>query len=54
MSPDFVKLVKERGFAGPISLHVEYLKGDPKSADVLKEFREAHVRDLKVLKEWLA
>jgi sugar phosphate isomerase/epimerase len=54
VSPDFVKLVKERGFAGPISLHVEYLKGDPKSADVLKEFREAHVRDLKVLKEWLA
>ena len=54
VSPDFVKLVKERGFTGPISLHVEYLKGDPKSADVLKEFREAHVRDLKVLKEWLA
>jgi hypothetical protein len=54
VSPDFVKLVKERGFAGPISLHVEYLKGDPKSSAVLKEFREAHVRDLKVLKEWLA
>lgn len=54
VSPDFAKLVKDRGFAGPISLHVEYLKGDPKSADVLKEFREAHVRDLKVLKEWLA
>ena len=54
VNPDFVKLVKERGFAGPISLHVEYLKGDPKSSEVLKEFREAHVRDLKVLKEWLA
>ncbi len=54
VSPDFVKLVKERGFAGPISLHVEYLQGDPKSAEVLKEFREAHIRDLKVLKEWLA
>jgi sugar phosphate isomerase/epimerase len=54
VSPDFVKLVKERGFAGPISLHVEYLKGDPKSAEVLKQFREAQVRDLKVLREWLA
>ncbi len=54
VSPDFTKLVKERGFSGPISLHVEYLKGDPKSPEVLKEFRAAHVRDLKVLKEWLA
>lgn len=54
VSPDFAKLVKERGFIGPISLHVEYLKGDPKSADVLKEFRAAHVRDLKVLRDWMA
>ncbi|MCX6854584.1 MAG: TIM barrel protein [Verrucomicrobia bacterium] len=54
VSPDFAKLVKDRGFSGPISLHVEYLKGDPKSADVLKEFRAAHVRDLKVLRDWMA
>jgi sugar phosphate isomerase/epimerase len=54
VSQDFMKLVKARGFAGPISLHVEYLKGDPKSAEVLKEFRAAHIRDLKVLKEWMA
>lgn len=53
VSPDFAKLLKKQGYSGPISLHVEYLKGDPKDPAVLKEFREAHLRDFKVLKEWM-
>ncbi len=53
VSPDFAKMVVKNGYSGPISLHVEYLKGDAKSPAVLKEFREAHLRDLKVLKEWM-
>lgn len=51
-NPDFAKLLKKNNYTGPIS-HVEYLKGDPKDAAVLKEFREAHLRDFKVLKEWM-
>jgi hypothetical protein len=46
-------MIKQRNYTGPISLHVEYLKGDPKDAAVLKSFREAHLRDFKVLKEWM-
>ncbi len=53
VSPDFAKLLLKRGYAGPISLHVEYLKGDAKDPAFLKVCREAHVRDLKVLKEWM-
>ena len=53
VSPDFAKLLKKQGYSGPISLHVEYLKGDPKDPAVLKEFREAHLRDFKVLKDWM-
>ncbi len=53
VDPAFAKILTQRGYTGPVSLHVEYLKGDPKDAAVLKEFREAHVRDLKVLKEWM-
>lgn len=53
ISPDFARMLRDRQYAGPISLHVEYLKGDAKNAAVLKSFREAHVRDLKVLKQWM-
>lgn len=53
VNSDFAKMIKQRNFTGPISLHVEYLKGDPKDAAVLKSFREAHLRDFKVLKEWM-
>ncbi|SKA84045.1 Tat (twin-arginine translocation) pathway signal sequence [Prosthecobacter debontii] len=53
VSPDFAKMLVKNNFAGPISLHLEYLKGDATSPAVLKEFREAHQRDLKVLKEWM-
>ena len=53
VNSDFAKMIKQRNFTGPISLHVEYLKGDPKDAAVLNSFREAHLRDFKVLKEWM-
>jgi len=53
VSPNFAKGLAKRGYAGPISLHVEYLQGDPHDAAVLKAFKEAHDRDFKVLKGWL-
>lgn len=53
VSPEFAKLLLKRGYTGPISLHVEYLKGDARDPAVLKQFREAHVRDFAVLKQWM-
>ncbi len=53
VSPDYAKMLVKSGFSGPISLHVEYLKGNPKDPAVLKEFRAAHQRDVKVLGEWM-
>ncbi len=53
VSPKFAKMLVDRGFEGPVSLHVEYLKGDPKDPTVLNGFREAHHRDFAVLKEWM-
>ncbi len=53
INPDFAKLLRDRAYAGPISLHLEYLKGDAKDPATLKTFREAHLRDVKVLSEWM-
>lgn len=53
VNPEFAQLLRQRGYAGPISLHVEYLKGNAKDPAFLKACREAHVRDFKVLKEWM-
>ncbi len=53
VDPAYGKMLMKSGYTGPISLHLEYLKGDPKAPAVLKEFREAHVRDFKTLKEWV-
>jgi sugar phosphate isomerase/epimerase len=53
ISPDFARMLRDRQYGGPISLHVEYLKGDARDTAVLKSFRQAHLRDLKVLKEWM-
>lgn len=53
INPDFAKLLLQRQYAGPISLHLEYLKGDAKDPAKLKEFRAAHLRDVKVLSEWM-
>jgi hypothetical protein len=53
VDPKYGEMLMKIGYIGPISLHVEYLGGDPKDAAVLKGFREAHLRDMKTLKEWL-
>jgi sugar phosphate isomerase/epimerase len=53
VDPAYGKMLMKTGYTGPISLHLEYLKGDPKDATVLKEFREAHLRDVKTLHGWL-
>jgi len=47
------EMLMKTGYSGPISLHVEYLEGNPKDAAVLKGFREAHLRDMKTLRSWL-
>lgn len=54
ISPDFAKMLVKNNYTGPISLHLEYLKGDAKDPAFIKECREAHLRDLKVLKEWMS
>lgn len=53
VNADFAKGLLKRGYTGPISLHVEYLSGNTKDPAFVKECRESHVRDLKVLKEWM-
>ena len=53
VDPAYGKMLMKTGYSGPISLHVEYLEGNPKDPAVLKGFREAHLRDLKTLKGWL-
>lgn len=53
VDPAYGQMLMKTGYSGPISLHVEYLHGDPKSPEVLKEFRAAHERDVKTLKSWL-
>ena len=47
--PKFFEMVKQSGFDGPYSLHVEYLGKEGTQANV-----DALRRDLKVLKKWLA
>ena len=51
---DYVDQLKKTGYRGPVSLHVEYLKGNPKDAGYLKEAIAATRRDLEVLKSWWA
>ncbi|WP_397384730.1 sugar phosphate isomerase/epimerase family protein [Prosthecobacter sp.] len=53
VDPAYGKMLMKTGYTGPISLHLEYLKGDPKDPAVLKGFREAHTRDMKTLSGWL-
>jgi sugar phosphate isomerase/epimerase len=50
----FAKLLKKEGYTGPISLHVEYLTGDPKDPANLKHFVEAQDRDFATLQRWLS
>jgi hypothetical protein len=53
VDPKYGEMLMKTGYTGPISLHVEYLGGNPKDAAVLKEFRAAHLRDMKTLHQWL-
>lgn len=52
VGPEQVAALKKIGFSGPISLHVEYLKGSVKDESYLKEAIAATKRDFAVLKEW--
>ena len=53
VEPKYGEMLMKIGYSGPISPHVEYLEGNPKDAAVLKGFREAHLRDMKTLHNWL-
>lgn len=53
VDPAYAEKLLAKGYEGPVALHVEYLKGDPKDPEVLKAFREAHLRDAAILKKWL-
>ena len=52
IGPDSVAMLRKLGYAGPVSLHVEYLKGSVKDAAYLEEAVAATKRDFAVLKEW--
>ena len=49
VDPKFFDLVKESGFEGPYSLHVEYLPTEGTEANI-----KALDRDIKKLKDWIA
>jgi sugar phosphate isomerase/epimerase len=49
----FAKMLVKENYSGPVSLHVEYLQGDPKDPAILKGFKAAQDRDFKLLKQWL-
>ena len=51
---DYVDLLKKTSYGGPVSLHIEYLKGTVKDAGYLKEAIAATRRDLELLKSWWA
>jgi len=53
IDPAFAQMLVKEKYSGPISLHVEYLKGDPTDATTLKTFKAAQDRDFKLLKSWL-
>jgi sugar phosphate isomerase/epimerase len=53
VDPAYGPMLMKSGYTGPISLHLEYLTGNPKDPAVLKGFREAHLRDVKTLNGWL-
>lgn len=54
VNPAFAKTLMKGGYKGPISLHLEYLKGDIKDPAFIKECRDAHVREFGILKQWLS
>jgi len=52
VAKDSVGLLRKSGYAGPVCLHVEYLKGKVTDAGALKVALEATRKDLTTLKEW--
>lgn len=52
VAKDSVALLRKSGYAGPVCLHVEYLKGKAMDAGALKVALDATRKDLATLKEW--
>lgn len=52
VAKDSVALLRKSGYAGPVCLHVEYLKGKVTDAGALKVALEATRKDFSTLKEW--
>jgi sugar phosphate isomerase/epimerase len=52
VAKDSVALLRKSGYAGPVCLHVEYLKGKVTDAGALKVALEATRKDLATLKDW--
>lgn len=52
VAPESVSRLREAGFAGPVCLHVEYLKGSVSDSSHVKEAVEATRRDFDVLRRW--
>lgn len=53
VSREFAQRLQDRAYAGPISLHTEYMVGKVAEASFLKASVAAYQRDLAVLKEWM-
>ncbi|MEZ0388494.1 MAG: sugar phosphate isomerase/epimerase family protein [Verrucomicrobium sp.] len=51
---EYARLLKQSGYTGPISLHMEYLKDKLDSKAAVQEAFDATKRDLAVLREWWA
>lgn len=51
---DYVDMLKKLGWSGPVSLHIEYLKGKMKDEDYLAKAIAATKTDMEVLKSWWA
>jgi sugar phosphate isomerase/epimerase len=48
----YLRALNTSGYRGPFSVHVEYLKGNPKDPEFLKLAIESARRDLEVFKKW--
>jgi sugar phosphate isomerase/epimerase len=51
---EYAKKLKQSGYTGPVSLHVEYIKDKLDNPAAVQEAFDATKRDLAVLREWLA
>lgn len=54
VSKEYVDMLKASHFAGPVTLHVEYLEGEPRDEGYMKRAVAATRRDLALLKSWWA